>query len=113
MPAPCAGLGQLVPSVGMGWRLGAPEGVRPQGRRDYLGPTLLLGHWQADIHPPRATQDCGQRGSHVDRREACPASGLQDSAQWPGTGSMRQEGLRAFRESHSVCWQGLLGLREA
>lgn len=61
------------------------------------GGTTFTPHccWDAGrhIHPPRVTRTVGERGSHVDRRKACSASGLrEDSAQWLGTGSVSQGG---------------------
>ena len=91
MPGPVLGWAGLGLSSGRGVEAGAQRVVRPKA-----GATTLAPHccWDTGrhIHPPRVTRTAGERGSHVDSRKACPASGLQDSAQWPGTGSMRQGG---------------------
>lgn len=58
MPGPVLGWAGLVLSSGHGVEAGAQRAVRPKARRDYLGPTLLLGHWQA-YPSTQGHQDCG------------------------------------------------------
>ena len=74
MPGPVLGWAGLGLSSGRGVEAGAQRVLRPKA-----GATTLAPHccWDTGrhIHPPRVTRTAGERGSHVDRRKACPASG--------------------------------------